>query len=334
MYATRLADICRAAGLRVTEVRGWKTRGHGPLTAVKTIVCHHTAGPSRGNMPSLNVVTNGRPGLSGPLANLALGRDGTVFTVAAGLAYHAGQVRSPSYANGFSLGIEAEGTGVDPWPTVQYEAYAELCAALATAFSVPASRVLGHKEVCFPVGRKSDPNFAMAPFRSKVARIMAAPTVDAVSAPAEVYAAVWRRDRMTGAFSTPDNPTWAPSSVLTNTYSNLDSALDAVIAADAAAVAVHTSATGAAASAKAAALTVQAAGTSATAAAADAAASRAGARRAEAALAALRASVTTSLAASTRAAVDASTVTVRVTVHQHDPAAPAPAPPTTATRTG
>lgn len=334
MYATRLADICRAAGLRVTEVRGWKTRGHGPLTAVKTIVCHHTAGPRTGNLPSLNVLTNGRPGLSGPLCNLALARDGTVFTVAAGLAYHAGQVRSPSYANGFSLGIEAEGTGVDPWPAVQYEAYAELCAALATAFSVPSSRVLGHKEVCFPVGRKSDPNFAMAPLRSKVATIMAAPAVDAVTAPAEVYAAAWRLDRMRGGFSTPDNPTWAPASVLTNAYSHVDAALDAVIAADAAAVTVHTSATGAAASAKAATLTVQSVGTTAGTAAADAAAARAGAQRAEATLTALRASVTTSLAASTRAAVDASTVQVRVTVHQNDPAAPAPAAPTTATRTG
>lgn len=334
MYATRLADICRAAGLKVVEVRGWKTRGHGPLTAVKTIVCHHTAGPRTGNMPSLNVVTNGRPGLSGPLCNVALGRDGTVFTVAAGLAYHAGQVRSPTYANGFSLGIEAEGTGVDPWPKVQYDAYAVLCAALATAYAVPSSRVLGHKEVCFPVGRKSDPNFSMAPFRSKVAAILGSPGVEPVSAPPAVYAAVWNLDRMTGSFSTPDNRTSAPSTVLTGTYSAVAGAEDAAVAASAAAVTVRTSAAGATASSKAAALTVSAAAPVAVAAATDAAAARASAARVEVALEAVRDSVTTSLAATARAAVDASTVRVHVTVHQNDPSAPAAPAAATSAATG
>ena len=108
MYATNLASVARAAGLTVSEVDGWQTRGHGGLDKVKTIVCHHTAGPHAGNAPSLNVVTNGRTGVSGPLSNFVLGRDGTVYVVAAGLCYHAGAVRDTSYANAFSLGIEAE----------------------------------------------------------------------------------------------------------------------------------------------------------------------------------------------------------------------------------
>lgn len=169
MYATNLASVARAAGLTVSEVDGWQTRGHGGLDKVKTIVCHHTAGPHAGNAPSLNVVTNGRTGLSGPLSNFVLGRDGTVYVVAAGLCYHAGAVRDTSYANAFSLGIEAENTGLadDPWPEVQVDAYARLCAALVLEFDLTVGRVLGHKEVCYPPGRKIDPTLDMDNLRRR-----------------------------------------------------------------------------------------------------------------------------------------------------------------------
>lgn len=172
MYATDLALVARSAGLKVTEVRGWRTRGHGELNAVKGVVCHHTAGPASGVMPSLNVVTNGRKDLSGPLCNLALGRDGTVFVVAAGLAYHAGQVRQaiPPYSNAYMLGIEAENTGQgEPWPKVQLDAYALLCAALAHHYGFGTGRVLAHREVCWPAGRKIDPyGIDMGDFRRDV----------------------------------------------------------------------------------------------------------------------------------------------------------------------
>lgn len=53
---TDLADILKKAGLKVVEVAGWKTRGHGVMSSVKGIICHHTAGPVTGDYPSLNVV--------------------------------------------------------------------------------------------------------------------------------------------------------------------------------------------------------------------------------------------------------------------------------------
>jgi hypothetical protein len=56
LMVTNLADILRSAGLNVTEVDGWKTRAHGPLTAVRSIICHHTAGPPTGDYPSLPIV--------------------------------------------------------------------------------------------------------------------------------------------------------------------------------------------------------------------------------------------------------------------------------------
>src|SRR2546426_643173 len=83
----------------------------------------HTAGARTGNMPSLGIITNGRPGLSGPLAQLGLGRDGTFFVVAAGRANHAGagEWQGEKNGNGNFIGIEAENTGLandQPWPDV------------------------------------------------------------------------------------------------------------------------------------------------------------------------------------------------------------------------
>lgn len=168
MMLTDLADACRKSGLKVVETSGWRTRGHGDMRGVETIVCHHTAGPETGNMPSLGVITNGRTGLPGPLSHLGLARDGTVYVIAAGIAYHAGTVRETTMGNAYAIGIEAEATGVDPWPAVQLDAYARLCAALCAHYGVPVVRVLGHKEVCSPVGRKIDPNFDMAAFRRQI----------------------------------------------------------------------------------------------------------------------------------------------------------------------
>ena len=168
MMLTDLAAAVRASGLPVIEVPGWKTRGHGQMTAVDTIVCHHTAGPAKGNYPSLSVVRDGRADLPGPLAQLGLARDGTVYVIAAGVAYHAGVVKESSYDNWHAIGIEAEATGVDPWPEAQLDAYARLCAALCARYRLPVARVLGHKEVCSPSGRKVDPNFDMPAFRNRV----------------------------------------------------------------------------------------------------------------------------------------------------------------------
>lgn len=186
---TDLADACRATGLSVVETPGWKTRGHGPMTNVQTILCHHTAGPKNGELPSLATVRDGRPDLAGPLAHLMLGRSGTVYVIAAGLCWHAGVVFESSQANEHAIGIEAEATGVDPWPLVQYDAYARLTAGLAKHYGLSVARVLGHKEVACPLGRKSDPNFDMPAFRTRV-------TNTATSAPAPTPKPRHERDQM------------------------------------------------------------------------------------------------------------------------------------------
>ncbi|UJR07669.1 hypothetical protein I4U23_011955 [Adineta vaga] len=176
LMVTNLATILRNAGLDVTEVGGWTTRGHGQMTAVKSIICHHTAGPASGDMPSLNFIRDGSSSLPGPLSQLALGRSGKWYVVAAGLSYHAGVVTNTAlYSNANAIGIEAEGTGVPAtntghsyWPEVQYQSYLKGVRALMKAFNVPKANVMGHKEVASPLGRKIDPNFSMNDFRNSL----------------------------------------------------------------------------------------------------------------------------------------------------------------------
>ena len=87
---TWLPEVLEDAGLKVAEQPGWRTRGHGDVGDIKGVMCHHTSGSVNGVMPSLAVLTEGREDLSGPLAQLGFGRDGTYFVVAAGRAFHAG----------------------------------------------------------------------------------------------------------------------------------------------------------------------------------------------------------------------------------------------------
>lgn len=163
---TSLAGIARGAGLAVSEYPGWRTRGHGQMGTVRSVMCHHTATTNMtGDAPSLGYVArNG-------LAQFVLARSGRVHVVAAGLCWHAGVVtNSTVYGNPHSIGIEAENNGTgEPWPAAQMAAYRTLCRALIDTFGLSVSRVVGHREAAYPAGRKIDPTFNMAAFRSSIA---------------------------------------------------------------------------------------------------------------------------------------------------------------------
>ena len=167
---TDLADACRKSGLPVVEVDGWRSRGHGQFAGVNSIVCHHTATSrsAAGDYPSLRIVRDGRSDLPGPLSQLGLGRNGTVYVIAAGVAWHAGATFYTRQDNWHSIGIEAEHPGVGDWNPVQHAAYVRLVAALREHYGIPLSNVQGHKEVAKPVGRKIDPTFDMTDFRRRV----------------------------------------------------------------------------------------------------------------------------------------------------------------------
>lgn len=177
---SNLATIARETGAKVVEVPGWTRRGHGGLgNYVGAVVAHHTAGPeperTSSNYPSLRVVRDGRAGLPGPLSQYGIGFDGTIYVIAAGLAYHAGSGGwRGCRGNSQAIGIEAEDGGDGDWLPAQLDVYPRLCAVICQFLGVDAGAVCAHREWAGP--RKIDPaGIHMPGFRQTVAGYLAAP---------------------------------------------------------------------------------------------------------------------------------------------------------------
>jgi N-acetyl-anhydromuramyl-L-alanine amidase AmpD len=174
---TWLPDVLRGAGLKVSLVPGWETRGHDTLGRILGVICHYTATPDASrNMPTLDLLIRGREDLPGPLCQLGLGRDGTYYVVASGRANHAGRGEWNGITTGNTnfIGIEAENSGRsnDPWPAVQVDAYHRGVAAILREVGRTAASCCGHREYALPSGRKSDVNLEMDQFRQRVATIL------------------------------------------------------------------------------------------------------------------------------------------------------------------
>jgi peptidoglycan hydrolase-like protein with peptidoglycan-binding domain len=170
-----LPGVLRNAGLKVAEVPGWADRGHGDVGSVAGVVCHHTGTPGAldKNMPTLDVLINGRSDLSGPLSQLGLGRDGTYYVVAAGRCYHAGAGQWKGISgNSRFIGIEGEngGSRTDAWPPEQMDAYRRGVAAILKQIGADVSMCCGHRE--YAPHRKDDPLFDMDQFRADVQAIL------------------------------------------------------------------------------------------------------------------------------------------------------------------
>lgn len=184
MRDTEIAIRLRSAGLEVSEVSGWKVRGSTAFTP-RGVVTHHTAGPKKGNVPSLNVCVHGRSGIPGPLCNVLVGRDNTCFVVAAGKANHAGRGRWGSLSGNSSVyGVEFEnvGTADEPWRDEQVELMARIAAALADD-RFGADACCFHKEW---TSRKIDPHSLSGDdHRRRVARLLAGFTSQPPAPPAD-----------------------------------------------------------------------------------------------------------------------------------------------------
>ena len=125
MRLSNLAGVLRDAGLTVVETAGWANRGYAgqDLKEVRGVLWHHTATNraafNGSDAPTLNMCVNGRSDLAGPLCNIVLGRNGTVYLVAAGVANHAGAGSAAgiptNMGNHYLVGIEMESSGVAPW---------------------------------------------------------------------------------------------------------------------------------------------------------------------------------------------------------------------------
>jgi len=176
-----LPDVLRDAKLKISLVPGWETRGVDDVGETLGVLCHHTGVRANGqNIPTLNALINGRtgspgaPALSGPLAQLGLGYDGTFYIVAAGRANHAGAGiwQGITSGNASFIGIEGENGGrpQDKWPDVQIDAYQRGVAAILKHIGKGVDFCAGHKE--YATTRKDDPSFDMNKFRAGVAAIL------------------------------------------------------------------------------------------------------------------------------------------------------------------
>jgi len=182
-YLTWLADACRDTGYPTVEVAGWRTAGHGPMTAAHGVVGHWTAGPAqtatKANAPSLRVVIDGRPGLDGPLCNVYTAFDGTLYVVAAGLAWHAGVSAwlGEKNLNDTFVGNEVESPGDFVYTAAQLDVTPRLHAALLRRMDRTADWSCAHFECALPAGRKPDgPARDMNAFRRTVAAYLANPS--------------------------------------------------------------------------------------------------------------------------------------------------------------
>jgi hypothetical protein len=158
-----LYDVLKDAGLDVIAVQGWEKRG-ADLEAVDCVLWHHTAeGASpTDDITSLSMLVFGRkdPPLPGPLCQLALGRSGRYYVVAAGKANHAGPgMWRGTNRSARTMGIEAANDGKEEgWPERQVDAYVEGTAAILKHLRLSADAVCGHKEWALPKYRKIDPH--------------------------------------------------------------------------------------------------------------------------------------------------------------------------------
>jgi hypothetical protein len=136
MRDTGIADRLRQAGLIVEEQPGWQTRGKSDGFTPRGVMWHHTAAPLGKDAPSLNIVTNGRSDLPGPLCHVLITRSNICIVIAAGKANHAGTgswLGVADRGNSTMFGIEVENTGYaasEPWRTDQLFVIAKATAAL------------------------------------------------------------------------------------------------------------------------------------------------------------------------------------------------------------
>lgn len=164
---TWMADAFRKNGLRVKEVKGWKTRGREANFDPRGVMFHHTvSSPKGGPAPALGTVLKGKPKTSsepavpGPLCNVLVDRDGTVLLIAAGRSNHAGKGgpfrNIPQHsANSFIAGVEVENNGTgERWSKELLDTLDVVFAIMLLGMRRRSKWLIGHKEW---TTRKIDP---------------------------------------------------------------------------------------------------------------------------------------------------------------------------------
>jgi hypothetical protein len=153
-----LEDVLRPAlGDRLKTLDGWKTDGvGGTMGNIWGVIWHHTGNAAE----TPQSISQGRPDLQGPLAQIHIAPDGIVTIVAVGPCNHAGAGSWPGLptdgANAYTIGIECawprntalteETANQERWPDAQIISMRDVGAALTKHLGVPVSHNISHRE--------------------------------------------------------------------------------------------------------------------------------------------------------------------------------------------
>jgi N-acetyl-anhydromuramyl-L-alanine amidase AmpD len=122
------------------------------------VVLHHTGGLGLGNVAWLCSPH------SKVSADWYISRAGSIWKlnpqIATYYTWHCGVSKFLTYkdVNPVSIGIELEHVPGQDWPESQIKACHLVCEFMMTRFSkITIDRIVGHKDIALPVGRKNDP---------------------------------------------------------------------------------------------------------------------------------------------------------------------------------
>lgn len=156
LFFAALLAACASAPER-NPVAQWEgSPNHSPRWA-RAIVLHHTAMDSA--QGALRTLQTGNAG--GPVsAHYLVGEDGRIHQLVADgeAAWHAGNSRwaGVDELNAWSIGIELDNDGREPFAAAQVEALLVLLEDLTTRLRIPRHMVIGHSDIA-PT-RKDDPS--------------------------------------------------------------------------------------------------------------------------------------------------------------------------------
>ena len=128
-----------------------------PSARITAIVLHDTGGENAEGTLSWFMDPASRVS-----SHYLVGLDGTVYALVPDQqrAWHAGRsiLHGVGVVNDFSIGIEiVDADDTTPYPEPQVDALVELVAGLCQTYRIPLNRVVGHADICIPLGRKADP---------------------------------------------------------------------------------------------------------------------------------------------------------------------------------
>src|SRR5690606_6045259 len=178
MRVYELPQKLRARGLTVREVAGWENRGREFPVRPDGAMRHWDAIASKSPTAGLGVITNGRPDLTGPLANVyqsryrdANGLD-IVYVIASGKANHAGVGEWNGMSGNYDfLGLEIAWSGPsEPFPAKRKQTSEwVMLAMLDCAQGTNPNDACEHREYARPKGRKIDTNLDGNELRRRMA---------------------------------------------------------------------------------------------------------------------------------------------------------------------